>query len=182
MYCRYSGHIPKSADVYGMPIIQAEEFQDLYGPAPVCKYKVSIKDGPHLGHDVAEHAAYRRSHSFSNEGLRRRYAEAIAYIATKSTTQECLINLIKSKMSDRVNSYAQQQIRTRKIFEYFDFDENGSLDEFEFKKFLELLNCFFSEKQSLAIFAYFDTEFEGFISWERFSSVAMVKISNNFLT
>ena len=64
-------------------------------------------------------------------------------------------------MSERVNSYALQLIRTRKLFEAFDINGDGVLDEGEFRICLEKLNIQFDDVQSLALFAYFDDNNDG---------------------
>ena len=69
---------------------------------------------------------------------------------------------------------AQQVIRVRKIFESFDKNFDGILDEFEFREFMESHNIQFNDRQLLALFAFFDVTRDGAIDWEEFSKHAML--------
>lgn len=91
-----------------------------------------------------------------------RYAIAVAALQARGQTQEMLLRLVQAKMSERVNSYALQLIRTRKLFEAFDINGDGVLDEGEFRICLEKLNVQFDDVQCLALFAYFDDNNDGY--------------------
>lgn len=170
----YTGYIPQSFDVCGTPVIQSEDTQ--HGLAPVCKYKVSIDDGHSSPgkYSRPEQEKYVQS-GYSDTGkMLSRYKAAIEHVHSRNLTQEALLHLVQSKLSERVNSYAQQHVRLRKIFDYFDFNDDSILDEYEFKKFLELSNIYFDDYQALALFAYFDHDRTGGIEWDRFAQLAMV--------
>mmetsp|Transcript_119010 Transcript_119010/g.336576 ORF Transcript_119010/g.336576 Transcript_119010/m.336576 type:complete len:113 (+) Transcript_119010:1-339(+) len=78
-------------------------------------------------------------------------------------------------MSERVNSYAEQLIRTRRLFESFDINGDGVLDEGEFRICLEKLNIQLDDVQNLALFAYFDNNNDGFVEWHDFADHAMIQ-------
>lgn len=90
-----------------------------------------------------------------------RYNTAAAQLLERGQTQEMLLQVVQAKMSERVNSYAAQLIRTRKLFEAFDINGDGVLDENEFRICLEKLNIQFDDVQCLALFAYFDHNNDG---------------------
>ena len=72
-----------------------------------------------------------------------------------------LLRIVQAKMSERVNSYAMQLVKTRKLFEAFDINKDGVLDEGEFRICLEQLNIQLTDVQNLALFAYFDGNNDG---------------------
>lgn len=52
-------------------------------------------------------------------------------------------------------------IKMKLIFDVFDVDKSGELAYPEFNEGLELLNVQFNPFQSLALFAFFDTDYSG---------------------
>jgi hypothetical protein len=90
-------------------------------------------------------------------------------------TPESLVRILQAKLSERVSSYASQQIRTRKLFEAFDVNGDGVLDEAEFRVCLEKINLQFDDIQALALFAFFDVQQVGFIHWSDFANHVMVQ-------
>ena len=90
-----------------------------------------------------------------------RYSTSVLALLERGQTPETLLRIVQAKMSERVNSYALQLIRTRKLFEAFDINGDGVLDEGEFRICLEKLNIQFDDVQSLALFAYFDDNNDG---------------------
>ena len=69
--------------------------------------------------------------------------------------------MVKAKISERVKSYSEQRVSLRKLFEAFDFNGDGVLDENEFRECLERCNIQFDDAQVLALFAYFDGNYQG---------------------
>lgn len=106
--------------------------------------------------------------------LEERYHNAIQKLWKRGQTQQMLLRMIQCKLSENVSTFAQQYCRSRKIYEYFDLDSSGTLDEHEFRQFLELQNCYFDDIQSLALFAYFDSNKTGGITWEQFEAHAII--------
>jgi Ca2+-binding EF-hand superfamily protein len=106
--------------------------------------------------------------------LEERYSNAIQKLFQRGQTSQMLLRMIQCKLSENVSTFAQQYCRSRKIFEYFDLDGSGTLDEYEFRQFLELQNCYFDDIQSLALFAYFDSSKTGGITWEQFEKHAII--------
>lgn len=90
-----------------------------------------------------------------------RYNNAVEEIERDGQTQLMLLSIVQSKLSERVHSYSQQITRTKRIFDTFDFNHDGVLDENEFRLCLEKINIQFDDVQCLALFAYFDTNWDG---------------------
>lgn len=107
--------------------------------------------------------------------VRERYNSAIEQLQAKGQSRERLLAIVQSKLSEKVNSYANQHIQTRKMFEAFDLNNDGVLDEGEFRRCLEeKMNIQFDDVQLVALFSLFDDNYDGFIEWSNFSSKAMV--------
>jgi hypothetical protein len=177
----YSGYLNKTKNVVGVPLIPGIDVQmkKTYGASTDNSTKHS--GGRFAGH-VENHveqstlgSSFTNFRSYGkNMDLIERYDIAINKLKHRGQTQDMLLRIVQSKLSERVRSYSQQQVRFRKIFEYFDLDGSNDLDEHEFRQFLELSNVYFDEIQSLALFAYFDKDKTGGISWENFEAQAMV--------
>jgi hypothetical protein len=90
-----------------------------------------------------------------------RYHTAVEHLIERGQSQEMLLRIVQAKMSQRVNSFSAQLISTRKLFEAFDLNKDGVLDESEFRIILEKLNIQFDDVQVLALFAYFDIDNDG---------------------
>jgi hypothetical protein len=185
----YTGHIPGSLSVCGKAIVPSEEVQYAnHAPQghaskariPVCKFTsriVSVADTKRSIHGdylSPVHRDFLSHRTTRKDLLQQRYENAVASLLERKQTQRGLLSIIQSKLSERVKSYSEQAIRTRKFFEYFDYNGNMCIDEFEFRDFLEINNCYLDDVQRLALFAYFDTDFSGGLSWEQFRKSAMV--------
>lgn len=109
-----------------------------------------------------------------NLDLAERYEQAVERIMARGQTQEMLLRIVKAKISERVKSYSEQRVSLRKLFEAFDFNNDGVLDEMEFRECLERCNIQFDDSQVIALFAYFDGNYMGFIRWENFAEHASV--------
>mmetsp|Transcript_23824 Transcript_23824/g.34938 ORF Transcript_23824/g.34938 Transcript_23824/m.34938 type:complete len:309 (-) Transcript_23824:213-1139(-) len=185
----YTGHIPGSIDVCGSPVgLGIELFSPIKDKQksiyvgnenlPTCKYRSKSTNGDSDGKKLhAGHMKFLNSTKGNNASLEsrtERYAEAVAQLHARGQKQEGLLRVIQSKLSERVTSYAQQIIRLQKIFDYFDFNDSKFLDEFEFRQFLDRSNCHLDDCQALALFAYFDDDNTGVISWEAFKKNCVV--------
>ena len=187
----YTGHIPGSESVCGRPILSSEEVQQYQSSPsqkprpghhriPVCKFTsriVSVRDSNisiHGERISPEHRDFLQRYYGGRSALMKRYQDAVDALASRKQTRRGLLSIVQSKLSERVRSYAQQAIRVRKSFEYFDFDDNQILDEWEFREFLEMNNCYLDEVQRIALFSYFDKDLSGGLSWGQFSEHAMV--------
>lgn len=106
--------------------------------------------------------------------LHERYHNATTALLQRGQSQQMLLRIVQAKLSERVTSYAQQKIHTRLLFEAFDFNNDGVLDEHEFRECLEKMNVQFDDVQSLALFAYFDQDYDGSLNWEEFAEKSMV--------
>lgn len=94
--------------------------------------------------------------------IEERYARVVELLSKEhNQTQESLLYMLQAKLSEKNMSYAQQQIRMRKLFEGFDKNHDGYLDENEFRLCLENENLQLDDVQLLALFAYFDRQHIG---------------------
>lgn len=179
----YSGHISGCQNIVGVPRVPSLEKQQkaLDETNARKNNSSSVGAGRMAGHVQDKVEQSTLGSSFTNfrtygahMGLEERYNAAIQSLWKRGQTQQMLLRTVQQKLSERVNSYSQQHVRIRKIYEYFDLDGNGTLDEHEFRQFLELSNCYFDDVQSLALYAYFDQSRSGAITWEDFEAHAMV--------
>jgi hypothetical protein len=196
----YTGHIPGSAFVCGTPLVPSEEIQheminssggyDSSSPqrrkalgTPTCKYRSETGSlmFPHKEEITIHGNTLRPGHKEfihhrygSVEELNLKYDTALRKLQSRGQTPIGLLRIVQSQLSQRVVNYSQQFIRLRKMFEYFDFDDSCTLDEYEFKHFLELNNLYFDGVQLAALFAHLDEERIGGIPWSIFSSCVMV--------
>lgn len=166
----YTGFRPNQGTVVGVPIIPSVEEQEgrernLLGPNESCP-----TSKPKRG--VSQSANFRQASK--NMDLLERYTTARMTIIERGQTQAYLLAQVQAKLSSKVNSYAEQQIHLRKLFEAFDWNQDGVLDEFEFRACMERINIQFDDFQTLALFAYFDSDNDGLISWGQFADSAMV--------
>lgn len=117
---------------------------------------------------------FRRAH----EGLsiRERYDLALRDMSSRGqeVSVEHLQLIVRAKIQERCHTYADQAIKVRNMFNYFDLDGSGSIDEDEFRQCLEMLNCQLTDEQALALFAHLDNDCSGSIEWAEFSQKIMV--------
>ena len=193
----FTGFVPMSRDIIGTPIIPSVEAQiesthqlqtteEMYGQDTTVRFEdIDDERRSHANSGGNSQSQARAIGEFSgmtnfrsygkNMELEERYNDSIKQLWKRhQQTQQMLLRMVQSKLSSRVNSYSTQALRTRAIFDYFDMDGGGTLDEQEFRQFLELTNCYFDDVQSLALFAYFDEKREGGIDWESFKRHSMV--------
>lgn len=199
----YTGHIPGSAFVCGTPLVPSEEIQNEMSltsssylnyshdsptrpkapGTPTCKYRSESGSviWPHK-EEITIHGQQLRpghkefiSHRYGGlESLNQKYDLAIEKLKIRGQTPNGLLRIVQSQLSQRVTNYSQQFIRLRKMFEYFDYDDSSTLDEFEFKHFLEMNNLYLDEVQIVALFAHLDEDRIGGIPWSIFSGYVMV--------
>lgn len=157
------GHRPGRTFVVGEPIIPGEPKQalirtssrdSLHSPS-----NDSIPKTPSAG---AEQLMSTFRTYASHMDTIERYHTAVEQLIQRGQSQEMLLRIVQAKMSQRVNSFSAQVIRTRKLFEAFDINQDGVLDENEFRICLEKLNIQFDDVQCLALFAYFDVNNDGY--------------------
>ena len=107
--------------------------------------------------------------------LQERYDDAIRKTFERGYTQEMLLKRMRSKLSEKIETYGAHRIRLRKKFQCFDKESRGALYEWEFKELVDMTNCYFDEIESLALFAYLDEEGTGLVSWKSFEQHCMVR-------
>jgi Ca2+-binding EF-hand superfamily protein len=151
--CGYTGHIPNS--------FEEQKVLKCMARNPVCKYKQLPKV----------------KHTFTpqqKENTKARYERNFAILEKQGQTAMGVLAIVQNKLQERVNSSAQQHIRISRMFEYFDSDCSRTLEETEFRSFLEYCTVFLNEVQFLALFALFDADHSSGLSWSEFSKYAMV--------
>ena len=150
----YSGFIPNASTLTGTPshlgpkaVIQEEE-----GAALITSYR---NYGKNL--DIVE-----------------RYTTATEALKERGQTPMMLLRLVQNKCAERVSSYAEQKKNIRLLFEAMDVNHDKVLDENEFRICMERINVQLDDVQILALFAYFDDDFSGHMSWEEFAEKTMI--------
>lgn len=177
----YSGFLRQTKNVVGVPLIPSIEAQHekLGISQKTLAEGGKLRHAGHLENKIEQSTLGSSFTNFRTYGknmtLGERYQNAVYQLKKRGQSQEMLLRICQCKCSESVRSYADQHVKMRKIFEYFDLDGSNDLDEHEFRQFLELNNIYFDDIQSLALFAYFDQDRTGGISWESFSSHAMVQ-------
>jgi hypothetical protein len=112
---------------------------------------------------------------WKNVDIEERYIRATKNVLARGQSLEMLVQIVQAKLASRVNSYAEQKLKVRLIFQSFDENGDGVLDEEEFRQCLERLNIQLDDDQVLALFAFFDEDRIGVIEWEKFQNVTMVQ-------
>mmetsp|Transcript_10075 Transcript_10075/g.9029 ORF Transcript_10075/g.9029 Transcript_10075/m.9029 type:complete len:288 (+) Transcript_10075:44-907(+) len=193
----YAGHIPNAKTICGTPIIPFDPLksttnsssgspQAFFGSnSPLKLNSFSPVQNKSFDQNGAKGSPFSNMQSptsrsafrnFANHlDTEERYTNAVQQLLReKNQTQEALLYMFQAKLSERIMSYAQQKIRTRKLFEAFARNNPEQMDENEFRDCLEHVNVQFDDIQSLALFAYFDRNNAGYIEWEQFADNSMV--------
>jgi hypothetical protein len=162
----YTGHRSKLKNLVGEPFIPSEERQqsDLFG----------LPDTVFAEEDREEGNNYNFRTFAKHLDVMERYTFAVEQLQARGQSQESLLQIVQAKLSQRVSTFAMQAIMARKLFEEFDMNGDGVLDEGEFRECLEKMTIQFDDVQSLALFAYFDDNNDGFVEWQNFADHAMV--------
>lgn len=155
----YTGFRPNTREKIGIPLIPGSEEQSSFlsnTSTGMLPKKLSI--------DEVEYSGVKAFRMYAKHmDIIERYSDAVKAIMERGQSQALLLRIVQAKMSERVQSYSDQVIRTRKMFEGFDFNYDGSIDENEFRMCLEKMNIQFDDMQSLALFAYFDDNNDGWV-------------------
>ena len=178
----YTAFRPGKKDIIGAPIVSlAEERGD--GEQALAAKLASQKSGPAVKTNAElelEQRQARNAHvagmrnDWRNVDIEERYSKAKQTILDRGQSEDMLVQIVQSKLASRVNSYAEQIIKVKKLFESFDLNGDGVLDEQEFRECLEKLNIQFDDAQVLTLFAYFDVDRAGLIQWQAFQVKSMV--------
>lgn len=162
----YSGHIIGSQNVCGERIIPSDEEQ---------KLRAETKYDTISGNRRVRYRETRESKDEANHyDLQEQYIDAMELLWRRGQTPQMLLRMLQGKVSERVNCFADQLVRVRKLFESFAMDGTDYLDLYGFRKCLELISCQLDDIQSTALFAYFDENNNGRISWELIAAHSMV--------
>lgn len=106
--------------------------------------------------------------------LKRRYAAAIKRLNASGSTQEQLLKVMQSKLQERVSSNSSQVAKLKMVFKNFNTDGSDELDVIQFKTGCSYLNVHLDDTQALALFAFFDNDGNGSISYDEFAKIALV--------
>lgn len=177
----YTAFRPGKKQIIGKPIVslaeeRGEKTVDLRATTTTHghnkAHKPNSTEGTSSPRRPKGHEAIREL--WKNVDIEEKYARAKAAVEHAGQTEEMLVQIVQAKLASRVDSYAEQHIIMRLIFESFDLNGDGVLDEREFRECLERVNIQFNDDQVLTLFASFDKERTGLIRWESFQHVAMV--------
>ena len=181
----YAAFRPGKKDLIGVPLISLAEERELAGIDGTTKGDLTKGSASHGDFDTDNMTQARDSttsggsknfrNAWKNVDIEERYSAAKQIILNRGQSEEMLVQLVQSKLAARVNSYAEQQIKVRKLFESFDLNGDGVLDEDEFRECLERINIQLDDVSVLTLFAFFDENRTGLIRWEDFQSNAMVQ-------
>lgn len=189
----YSGFLPHTQTLCGVPLVPSLDKQmDRLSPtrdmattnqgtysSPAKRYPSMMRQSGHIPGKVEQSSLgsamthYRTA--FSSLELEERYAKAVYQLSKRNQTQEQLCRILQAKMGERITKFADQVIRARKMFHYFDMNGDGALNEDEFRQLLVLSNVYFDDVQTLAVFAFIDKDFSGMITWENFEFYVCVQ-------
>lgn len=166
----YSGFKPNTQDLFGVPRIPSIESQ-LRSNNVITETEEDLSDRFQSleDRDISNFRQFAK-----HMDIVERYAHAISKLSERGQTPEMLLRLVQAKLSGRVNSSAKQLITLRKLFQAYDFDNSGDLDENEFHECLEKCNIQLDDVQTLALFSSFDRDYNGSIDWNNFAHHAMV--------
>lgn len=172
----YTAFRPGKKDIIGAPIVSLASER---GEGEAETYARSHKDANGSSTEEMEKASRESKYgemreAWRNVDIEERYASAKQVILNRGQSEEMLVQIVQSKFAARVNSYAEQIIKVKKLFESFDLNGDGVLDEDEFRICLEKLNIQLDDSQVLTLFAYFDKERLGEIHWQDFQQKVMV--------
>lgn len=171
----YTAFRPGKKDIIGAPIVSLASER---GEGEADAYARSHK---HAGDSLSQQEMTSRESKYGemreawrNVDIEERYAQAKQTILDRGQSEEMLVQIVQSKFAARVNSYAEQIIKVKKLFESFDLNGDGVLDEDEFRICLEKLNIQLDDAQVLTLFAFFDKDRLGEIPWRDFQQKVMV--------
>lgn len=151
----YSGHLPIS-------------------PLTRSKQPERFEEETIIEHEVMEDKPGKfRTFGKGMETLER-YETSRQDLFMRGQTQQMLMRIVQAKLSERVSSYAQQQIWLRNLFKNYEREGSDGLSEHEFRQCLERMNIQLDDCQFLALFAYFDKDANGTIDFDEFARYAMV--------
>jgi hypothetical protein len=191
----YSGFLPGTMSLCGVPLIPSEEVQlkridsgttmtagskSFHGTSTHALRYSSMhrKSGPVSGRLEQSNLGSAMTNfrlAYRHLDLEERYERATNQIIRRGQTLQMLIRMLQAKLAERIEKHADQIIRARKLFYYFDMDGDGNMNEDEFRQFLEFSNIVLDDVQTLALFGYIDRDHTGKISWDNFEAYCLVQ-------
>lgn len=128
----YCGFRPDMQNVVGEPLIPSEEKQlaTLGMTSSIANNSFAYGDDYDNDDNNSNNNKSFDFNSFTKDlDIMERYNTAVQHLLSRGQSQDRLLKIVQAKISERVSSYAQQHIRTRKLFEGFDNNKDGVLDE-----------------------------------------------------
>ena len=158
----YSGFMPNGKTISGKPIIPSDEQQRKnheisMGIDP--DYEMKSTRFEHTVDDKDDFSSFREYAKHMD--LLERYADATNQLLARGQSPEMLLILVQAKISERVQSYAQQLIAVKLEFQQYCVNPDEGFNETALREVLERMNIQLDDVQSLALFSFFDVEGNG---------------------
>ena len=123
----YTGHRSKLKNLVGEPFIPSESRQlKMFG----------MHESEYSEEDREEGNNYNFRTFAKHLDVMERYTFSVEQLQLRGQSQQGLLQIVQAKLSQRVSTFAKQAIMTRKLFEEFDLNGDGVLDEGEFRECL----------------------------------------------
>lgn len=156
----YSGFIPQGKTISGRPIIPSDEKQRIQNEISLGAYQGEPNLQLHSTKIYKDEFSCFREYAKDMDRTER-YAEATKQLLARGQSPEMLIQIVQAKISERMQSYAQQLISVRLEFEQYTVDPDEGFNDRALREVLERMNIQLDDVQALALFAFFDVEGRG---------------------
>ena len=153
----YSGFIPDGKSVTGRPIIPSDEHQRRNNDISIGVFTPD-RNATFQNEDSAGGFHNTFGERIKRMDLLERYADATRALFAREQSPEILIKLVQAKISERVQSYAQQLKTVKLEFMQYKVDPKDGFNEAALREVLERMNIQLDDVQSLALFAFFDVD------------------------
>lgn len=101
-----------------------------------------------------------------NPQVKRKNLVALDELMKLGQTPEMILAVLHSKQSERATTYANQVLRAKRIFESNDAGHTGHIEYQGFHNSIDAIFGHLSEEQTKGLFAYFDKDNVGKVSWD----------------
>lgn len=152
----YTGFIPGAAAIYGKPIIPSDEqqrinneiFMGTYSPPQTTSF---------VDKYIEQDDCSKFLDSMKRTSLLERYDDATRELFKREQSPEMLVKLVQSKIAERVKNYAEQMKFVKLEFQQYKVNPEVGFNEVALREVLMRMNIHLDDVQSLALFAFFDT-------------------------
>lgn len=156
----YSGFIPDGKGISGRPIIPSDEEQRIQNEISLGTYQGEPRPQYHSTKTYKDDFSCFREYAKDMDRIEH-YNEATKKLLARGQSPEMLIQIVQAKISERMQSYAQQLISVRREFEQYIVDPDEGFNDRALREVLERMNIQLDDVQALALFAFFDVEGRG---------------------